>query len=232
MRGLLLLLLVLAGARCTHAASAPLTAAAPTRWPEPEPPALRLPDTVRPVHYTLDLTLLPAEPTDSGTVTVDLDVREATQQVWLHAEGLTLTHARVRSGARVLEARTVDGGEGRLGVLLPEPLAAGTAQLSLGFTAHADRVRSQGLYAVKEGGEPALYTFFEPTDARRASRADRSRCGACSSPCACARNPTAGNCLAWWSSCVEECRISGRTTDSRRDKRTGPRLCSESHDSS
>ena len=79
----LLLALTLASLRCAHASEAP--AAAPTaptpvaaapEWPEPQPPRLRLPDSVRPVRYALDLTLLPAEPTYSGTVTIDLDVRE------------------------------------------------------------------------------------------------------------------------------------------------------------
>src|SRR4051812_25568297 len=64
---------------CAHAPEAPVAlpppvAAAP-EWPEPQPPALRLPESVRPVHYELDLTLLPAEPTYSGTVTIELDVR-------------------------------------------------------------------------------------------------------------------------------------------------------------
>ncbi|MET0403964.1 MAG: M1 family metallopeptidase [Cystobacter sp.] len=163
------LLVVLLALGCAHAPrTTPLPPASEPTWPEPQPPALRLPESVRPIHYTLDLTLLPAEPTYSGTVTIDLDVREPTRQVWLHAQGLTLTRAWVRSGVRDLEARTVDGGEGRLGVLLPETLPVGAARLTLAFTGQADRTRSQGLYAVEENGEPALYTFFEPLDARRA----------------------------------------------------------------
>jgi aminopeptidase N len=142
-------------------------AAAP-QWPEPQPPPLRLPDSVRPVRYALDLTLLPAEPTYSGTVTIDLDVREAVRQVWLHAQDLQVTQARVLVSGRTLEARAVTATEGRLGVLLPETLGTGPAQLLLSFTGRADRERSQGLYAVEEGGEPYLYTFFEPIDARRA----------------------------------------------------------------
>jgi len=172
MRWLPIVLLALVGPRCTHAPETPKVSEAPRApaagWPEPQPPALRLPDTVRPVRYALDLTLLPAEPTYSGTVTIDLDVRESTRQVWLHAQDLAITQARVLSGGRTLEARTVDADEGRLGVLLPETLAAGQAQLVLSFTGHADRTRSQGLYAVEEGGEHYLYTVFEPLDARRA----------------------------------------------------------------
>jgi aminopeptidase N len=142
-------------------------AAAP-RWPEPQPPALRLPDSVRPVRYALDLTLLPAEPTYSGTVTIDVDVREPVRQVWLHAQDLQVTQASVLLDGRTLEARAVTQSEGRLGLLLPETLGTGPARLSVSFTGRADRERSQGLYAVEEGGASYLYTFFEPIDARRA----------------------------------------------------------------
>ncbi len=175
MRWLLLALVTLASLRCAHAPEAPTAAptaptpvAAAPQWPEPQPPPLRLPDSVRPVRYALDLTLLPAEPTYSGTVTIDLDVREAVRQVWLHAQDLQVTQARVLVSGRTLEARAVTATEGRLGVLLPETLGTGPAQLLLSFTGRADRERSQGLYAVEEGGEPYLYTFFEPIDARRA----------------------------------------------------------------
>jgi len=175
MRWLLLALVTLASLRCAHAPEAPAaaptvptTVAAAPEWPEPQPPRLRLPDSVRPVRYALDLTLLPAEPTYSGTVTIDLDVRETVRQVWLHAQDLQVTQARILSNGRTLEARAVTASEGRLGVLLPETLGTGPAQLLLSFTGRADRERSQGLYAVEEGGEPYLYTFFEPIDARRA----------------------------------------------------------------
>jgi len=175
MRWLRLALVVLASLRCAHApAAAPPTPEAPTPvaaardWPEPEPPELRLPDTVRPVRYALDLTLLPAEPTFSGTVTIDVDVREPVRQVWLHAQDLQVDRALVLTGGRTLEAKVSTANQGRLGLLLPEALGPGQAQLTLSFTGRADRERSQGLYAVEEGGEPYLYTFFEPIDARRA----------------------------------------------------------------
>ncbi|MFL5347022.1 MAG: ERAP1-like C-terminal domain-containing protein [Hyalangium sp.] len=174
MRWLLLPLLALASLHCAHAPEAPPPAApapsatATPSWPEPQPPALRLSDAVRPVRYALDLKLLPAEPTYSGTVTIDLDVRESVQQVWLHAQDLEVTQAHVLSAGRSVEAKAVTASEGRLGVLLAEPLGPGQAQLTLSFQGHTDRERSRGLYSVEEGGQPYLYTFFEPIDARRA----------------------------------------------------------------
>ncbi|PTL84759.1 M1 family metallopeptidase [Vitiosangium sp. GDMCC 1.1324] len=174
MRWPLIVLVALVSLRCTHAPEAPAATPAPAPvaatpdWPEPQPPTLRLPDSVRPARYALDLTLLPAEPTYAGTVTIDVEVREPVRQVWLHAQDLQVTYAGVLAGGRTLEAKTVTASEGRLGLLLPETLGAGTYQLTLAFIGRADRERSQGIYAVEEGGESYLYTFFEPIDARRA----------------------------------------------------------------
>ncbi|NVJ04916.1 M1 family metallopeptidase [Myxococcus sp. AM001] len=170
MRSLLPLALAVAVLRCAHAPETPPAAPVATtpEWPEPQPPALRLPDSVRPTRYALDLKLLPAEPTFSGSVSIDVDVSEPVRQVWLHGQDLEVSQARIEAGGRTLEARPVTASEGRLGLLLPEALAPGKARIHLTFTGKVDRERSQGLYAVEEGGEPYLYTFFEPVDARRA----------------------------------------------------------------
>ncbi|ABF89934.1 peptidase, M1 (aminopeptidase N) family [Myxococcus xanthus DK 1622] len=170
MRSLLPLALAVAVLRCAHAPEAPPAAPVATapEWPEPQPPALRLPDSVRPTRYALDLKLLPAEPTFSGSVSIDVDVSEPVRQVWLHGQDMEVSQARIEAGGRTLEARPVTASEGRLGLLLPETLAPGKARIHIAFTGKVDRERSQGLYAVEEGGEPYLYTFFEPVDARRA----------------------------------------------------------------
>lgn len=170
MRLLPLLVLLALTVRCAHAPEAALAASAPpaVAWPEALPPALRLPDTVRPVHYALDLKLVPSEDTYPGSVTIDVEVREPVRQVWLHAQDLEVTRARVVVGDRTLEAKPVTADEGRLGLLLPEALPAGRAQLVIDFKGKVDRERSQGIYGQAEGGEPYLYTFFEPIDARRA----------------------------------------------------------------
>lgn len=169
MRWLLPLLLAVLALRCAHApAPAPEPVAAAPEWPQPQPPALRLPGTVVPVRYSLDLKLIPAEPRFSGVMVIDVEVKEPVRQVWLHGQDLEVTEARIESGARTLQARAVTESEGRLGLLLPEELAPGTARIHLSFSGAVDRERSRGLYGQDEGGESYLYTFFEPVDARRA----------------------------------------------------------------
>ncbi|AGC42600.1 M1 family peptidase [Myxococcus stipitatus DSM 14675] len=170
----LLLVPALVSLHCTHAPepAAPSTPAASVaatpQWPEAQPPALRLPDTVRPTHYTLDLKLISTEQTFSGTVTVEVDVREPVRQVWLHGQDLEVSSARIEAGARTLDAKPVTASEGRLGLLLPETLTPGKARIVISFSGKVDRERSQGLYSVAEGGHDYFYTFFEPVDARRA----------------------------------------------------------------
>ncbi|WP_095987534.1 M1 family metallopeptidase [Cystobacter fuscus] len=176
MRRLPLLLLALGLLHCSHAPPAAptgsdsATAAAPAiaAYPEPAPPSLRLPDTVRPVRYALELTLLPQEATYPGTVSIDVEVRAPVRQVWLHAQDVEVSSARVEREGHGFEARIATADTGRLGLLLPEELPAGRARLVLRFTGRVERTRSQGLYGETEAGEPYLYTFFEPIDARRA----------------------------------------------------------------
>ncbi|WP_426747925.1 M1 family metallopeptidase [Myxococcus faecalis] len=170
----LLLVPALLSLHCTHATGSAgpskpeATVAAAPEWPEAQPPALRLPDTVQPLHYLLDLKLISTESTHSGTVTIDVDVREPVRQVWLHGQDLEVTSARIETQGRALEARPVTASEGRLGLLLPETLPAGKARIVIAFTGQIDKERSRGLYSQEEGGHNYLYTFFEPVDARRA----------------------------------------------------------------
>jgi aminopeptidase N len=168
MRWPLPLLLAVLALRCAHAPAPASTQQAAPEWPQPQPPELRLPGTVVPVRYALDLKLIPAEPRFSGTVVIDVDVREPVRQVWLHGQDLEVTEARVEAGERTLQARAVTESEGRLGLLLPDVLPPGPARLHLSFSGSVDRELSRGLYGQDEGGESYLYTVFEPVDARRA----------------------------------------------------------------
>jgi len=171
-RHLLLIVPAFVSLHCGHAPQTTPPEAPPPvvkqEWPEPQPPDLRLADTVRPTQYHLDLKLLSTEATYTGTVTIDVDVREPVRQVWLHGQDLEVGPARVETDAGALEARAVTASDGRLGLLLPQPLAPGKARLVIPFTGKVDRERSRGLYSVKENGLDYLYTFFEPVDARRA----------------------------------------------------------------
>lgn len=130
---------------------------------ELRPPGFRLPVTVRPVRYELELTVDPAKERFGGRVRIAVELDEPTAVVWLHSVELDVTSATVDGAA----AAVVPGGPSMIGVRPDRPLAAGRAQLELAYEGGIDRERSRGLYAVEEGGHWYAYTFFEPIDARR-----------------------------------------------------------------
>lgn len=138
---------------------------------KPTPPTLRLPAGVRPTRYALELKIVPAEPTFSGTVVIDLQLDAPTSLVWLNATGLTIDGSELRAGRDVQAAKVVPGGPGYVGFSVPRPVGKGAAQLLVRFSGKLDADRSRGLYRVSEGpgaDDSYAYTFFEPTDARRA----------------------------------------------------------------
>jgi aminopeptidase N len=128
------------------------------------PPSFRLPTTIRPTRYALELTLDPAKDNFSGAVTIELDVRAPSDIIWLNASGLTLDEARVNDAP----ARVVAGDDNFGGVEPAKKLPPGPARLTVKFRGTIDKVRSRAIYRQDEGADAYLYTNFEPTDARRA----------------------------------------------------------------
>lgn len=156
-----------------------LLALALSAWPgpvpgasaNPAPPTLRLPAGVRPLRYRLDLQIVPSAPSYSGTVAIDLSVDAPTSLVWLNASGLAIDGAEVRAGGATQAARILPGGDDHVGFAVDQELAPGPAQLDIRYHGKLDGERSRGIYRQAEGPGPDdwyVYTFFEPTDARRA----------------------------------------------------------------
>jgi len=148
---------------------APVTVAAPTPPPAPPTsPTLRLPASVQLTHAALDLTLDPAQPTYRGVARFELQLAEKTPVLWLNALDLKLGDAKVTTPQGVRAGALVPGAPGFVGYVLQAPVGPGAVTLEVPFEGSFDRVKSQGLYAVEEGGAWYAYTFFEPIDARRA----------------------------------------------------------------
>jgi cytosol alanyl aminopeptidase len=149
-------------------ATAGAAAPAPAAPSVLEPPALRLPTTVRPLRESLALTLVPTETAFSGTATVELQLEAATDHFWLHAQGLTVDETRFQLGDRGVPATATPSGEDWLLVRLAAPAGPGLARLVLRYHGSIDVARSRGIYRVDEDKTAYLYTFFEAVDARRA----------------------------------------------------------------
>ena len=128
------------------------------------PPRLRLPDTARPLRGAIDLVADPSGERFRGTVRYQVALSAPTSVLWLHAEALQVAAATV-DGKR---AKVLTAPGGFLGLGLERPAPAGQVEVVVEFSGAFDRALSRGLYAVAEGERWYAYTFFEPSDARRA----------------------------------------------------------------
>jgi puromycin-sensitive aminopeptidase len=149
MRRLILLVLVLAGGPW-HAAH-----------------ATRLPRGVVPVHYALHLTPDLMRGRFAGRASIELDVRDSTDRIVLHALGLHLTRAVLKVGTRASIPRIVPATATETVALVFEaPLTPGRAVLELAWEAALDR-ELRGLYLAGPAGQRYVATQLQSTDARR-----------------------------------------------------------------
>ena len=148
------------------AATAPLASAVPATTGEV--PRFRLPATASPLHYRVELTLVPAAERFSGAVAVDLLLAEPAAVLWLNATALTVEAATLTAGSTRLAADIVPGGDDFVGFSFARPIPAGRARLEVRFTGEVSSIETRGLFRQSDGGRWYLYSQFEATDARRA----------------------------------------------------------------
>ena len=143
----------------------------------PAPPAPRedgrLPATVVPERYKLELRIDPTQPRFSGVATIQVKAPEPTWHVVLNARGMNVSHAVARAGGVEIPATAtprVSSGSveaEELVLTFARPLPAGSSLLEIAYDAPFAPDLA-GLYRVSEGGTFYAYTQFESTDARRA----------------------------------------------------------------
>src|SRR5208283_3895716 len=72
-----------------------------------QPPKFRLPTTVAPQHYSLNLTVVPDKDTFAGTVDIDLNFKDTSSVLWLNAEKITVTDASVVFDGQSISAKVI-----------------------------------------------------------------------------------------------------------------------------
>ena len=134
-----------------------------------------LPTNVRPSAY--DLTLQPdlESFTFRGEVSIDLAIREATNEIVMNADEIEIQEARLtRAGGSDVEPCCIDFDKEEETVTLgfDDDVSTGEARLHLKFTGELnDKLRGfyRSRYTDSDGAEKYLATTqFEATDARRA----------------------------------------------------------------
>ena len=137
--------------------------------PGADPPASgRLGDRVAPEFQRVLLDLDPARDDYSGTVHVDLTVREATDRFRVHAEEMELRGVSLETAAgEPVEVSHRAATAGSVEIVAAALLAPGAYSLEIAF-ANEYGTRATGLYKSVFQGDPYLFTQFQAVDAREA----------------------------------------------------------------
>ncbi len=130
-------------------------------------PQGRLPRQAVPVAYRLDLTLLPEQDHFSGHVEIDVDLKSATDTIWINGRGLAVRKvAALAPSAIIGEYRQMDAfGVARLN--FPKKVPAGRVTIAVDYEASLGPGPG-GAYRVKVADEWYAWTHFETIDARAA----------------------------------------------------------------
>src|ERR1700731_4009715 len=106
----------------------------------------KLPKTVIPVHYAIELTPDLESLALPGVEVIDIEVREPTARLTLNAINTTFASATVDNDAQRADV-TLDATAETATLDFPQPLAAGAHRLRIGFTAKINKFGT-GLFSV------------------------------------------------------------------------------------
>ncbi len=135
------------------------------------PPTLKLPDTVVPLAYDLQLKLDATASTYSGTVAIDVRIAASTDLVWINATDLQVDDVRavnVSASGDVIGGNVVAGNTDVIGLRFARPLPAGDVRLTLRFAGTFSTTNVAGLFRQKDRDDWYVLTQHEPMYARRA----------------------------------------------------------------
>ncbi|HUD88022.1 MAG TPA: M1 family metallopeptidase [Xanthobacteraceae bacterium] len=129
----------------------------------------KLPKTVIPVHYQIELTPDLTNLKLAGVEVVDIEVREPTARLILNAVDMTLDAAGIDDDAERADI-ALDAASETATLNFAKPLAAGPHRLRIGFSAKINKF-GRGLffvdYPTDNGIKRMLSSQLEPADARR-----------------------------------------------------------------
>ncbi|HJT97335.1 MAG TPA: M1 family metallopeptidase, partial [Rhodanobacteraceae bacterium] len=130
-------------------------------------PAGKLPATAIPKHYALHFTIDPRTDRFSGETRIDVELKQPSDRVFLHAEHLDIGKATVATaGGKPTDAKPVVHADvGVLELDFGRRIAAGTIELALEYTAPFN-AKLEGLYKVRVGDDAYAVTQMEPISAR------------------------------------------------------------------
>ncbi|MFI4967321.1 MAG: M1 family metallopeptidase [Gammaproteobacteria bacterium] len=146
-----------------------LLAAASTTAAAAAPDRIVLPDDVVPTHYSISVTPDAAKLTFTGSVSIDIDVKQATNTIVLNAADMTFKKVSLRGIAKA-PVVIFDTEQETATLAFASPMSAGKHVLSIDYAGKINQ-HAAGLFALDydtaTGSKRALFTQFENSDARR-----------------------------------------------------------------
>jgi len=150
------------------AQSEPAAPLASTASDAVDAPVGRLDGNVEPTKYDIELTVDPSKETYSGNVSIDVQINNPTNSIWLHGKDLEVTEVYlIDSESRRFEAsyeQKLDSGVALL--TLDQSVAAGAASIHFVYTA-AFNTSANALFKVERDGRHYAVTQFQPIAARK-----------------------------------------------------------------
>ena len=133
-----------------------------------EAPTLKLPETAAPTSYQVELKLDPASPKFSGNITIELNIKQPLETLWLNGAKIDVQNAQLTAGGQTYQANASPSGDDFLGLHFNSNVPAGNAELRIAYTGNVRQQDSSGIFMMEDNGNKYLYTQFESTDARAA----------------------------------------------------------------
>jgi alanyl aminopeptidase len=133
-----------------------------------QPPAFRLPTSVAPLHYSLNLTVVPDKDIFNGTVEIDLNFKEASSVLWLNAEKITIKDATLTVNGQTVTVKVIPQPKDLVGFSFDHPVGPGLAKLHINYGGEISRKDAAGIFQMKDGDNWYVYSQFENISARRA----------------------------------------------------------------
>ena len=132
------------------------------------PKTYRLPKTVLPRQYDIEIDARVDRDTFIGKVTIQIEIASPTNTIELHAhELLTIKSATLAMGDNTWQGSVEANSEAEMiAITFPSTLPTGDAMLTITYDGHLSPTM-EGLYRAKDGPEQVLCTQCEETDARK-----------------------------------------------------------------
>ena len=131
-------------------------------------PERGLPEGVKPLAYDNELTIRPDKEDLDGRLTIEIELTEARDFLWIHARDLAIRQVHAISGGETIAAKVEPGNAEILGLRFASRLPAGRARLEFNYSGKLDTINTRGLFRQQDAGEWYVFSQFEPISARRA----------------------------------------------------------------